>query len=61
LSDRELAVLRLLPSGLSARQIGDELFVSLNTVKSHMKAIYRKLGATSREDAVQRGRDLRLI
>jgi LuxR family transcriptional regulator, maltose regulon positive regulatory protein len=61
LSDRELAVLRLLPSGLSAREIGDELFVSINTVKSHIKAIYRKLGATSREDAVQRGRELRLI
>jgi ATP/maltotriose-dependent transcriptional regulator MalT len=61
LSDRELAVLRLLPSALSAREIGDELFVSVNTVKSHMKAIYRKLGATSRDDAVERGRDLRLI
>jgi LuxR family maltose regulon positive regulatory protein len=61
LSDRELAVLRLLPSPLSAREIGAELFVSLNTVKTHMKAIYRKLGATSREDAVERGRELRLI
>ena len=61
LSDRELAVLRLLPSPLSAREIGSELFVSLNTVKTHMKAIYRKLGATSREDAVERGRELHLI
>jgi LuxR family maltose regulon positive regulatory protein len=61
LSDRELAVLRLLPSPLSAREIGNELFVSLNTVKTHMKAIYRKLGATSREDAVERGRVLHLL
>ena len=61
LSDRELAVLRLLPSPLSAREIAGELFVSLNTVKTHTKAIYRKLGATSREDAVERGRELRLI
>jgi LuxR family transcriptional regulator, maltose regulon positive regulatory protein len=61
LSDRELAVLRLLPSPLSAREIAGELFVSLNTVKTHLKAIYRKLGASSREDAVERGRELRLI
>jgi LuxR family maltose regulon positive regulatory protein len=61
LSDRELAVLRLLPSSLSAREIGNELFVSLNTVKTHIKAIYRKLGATSRDDAVERGRQLHLI
>jgi len=61
LSDRELAVLRLLSSSLSAREIGNELFVSLNTVKTHTKAIYRKLGAASREDAVERGRELHLI
>jgi LuxR family maltose regulon positive regulatory protein len=61
LSDRELAVLRLLPSSLSAREIAAELFVSLNTVKTHTKAIYRKLGAKSREDAVKRGREQRLI
>jgi LuxR family transcriptional regulator, maltose regulon positive regulatory protein len=61
LSDRELAVLRLLPSGLSQREIGGELFVSLNTVKSHIKSIYRKLGADSRADAVQRARELRLL
>jgi ATP/maltotriose-dependent transcriptional regulator MalT len=61
LSDRELAVLRLLPSSLSAREIAAELFVSLNTVKTHTKAIYRKLGASSREDAVRRGREARLI
>jgi LuxR family maltose regulon positive regulatory protein len=61
LSDRELAVLRLLPSGLSQREIGSELFVSLNTIKTHLRNIYRKLGAVGREDAVERARELRLI
>jgi LuxR family maltose regulon positive regulatory protein len=61
LSDRELAVLRLLPSGMSQREIGSELFVSLNTIKTHLRNIYRKLGADGREDAVERARELRLI
>lgn len=61
LSDRELAVLRLLPSALSQREIGSELFVSLNTIKTHLRNIYRKLGVEGREDAVQRARELRLI
>ena len=55
LSDRELAVLRLLPSGLSQREIGNELFVSLNTIKTHLRNVYRKLGVEGREDAVERG------
>jgi ATP/maltotriose-dependent transcriptional regulator MalT len=61
LSDRELAVLRLLPSGLSQREIGRELFVSLNTIKTHLRNIYRKLGVEGREDAVERARELQLI
>jgi LuxR family maltose regulon positive regulatory protein len=61
LSDRELAVLRLLPSGLSQREIGSELFVSLNTIKTHLRNIYRKLGVEGREDAVERARELHLI
>jgi LuxR family maltose regulon positive regulatory protein len=61
LSERELSVLRYLPSRLSNREIGAELYVSLNTVKSHLKAIYRKLGVESRDDAVRRGRQLGLI
>lgn len=52
LSRRELEVLALLPSPLSAAQIAAELFVSANTVRTHIKAIHRKLGATSRADAV---------
>ena len=53
-SDAELAVLRLLVSDLSARQIAEELFVSANTVRSHTRAVYRKLGVNSRAQAVAR-------
>jgi len=61
LTDRELAVLRLLPSELTHRAIAGELFVSLNTVKSHVRAIYRKMNVTSRVGAVERARELELI
>ena len=49
LTERELSVLRYLPSGLSQREIAGELYVSLNTVKTHCKAIYRKLGVDGRQ------------
>ncbi len=58
---REHAVLKLLPTGLSAREIGDQLGVSRNTIKTHTKSLYRKLGATGRRDAVARGRQLGLL
>lgn len=61
LTDRELAVLRLLPSELTHRAIAGELFVSLNTVKSHVRAIYRKMNVTSRLGAVEKARELELI
>jgi LuxR family maltose regulon positive regulatory protein len=61
LSERELSVLRYLPSRLSNREIGDELYVSLNTVKSHLKTIYRKLDVERRDDAVRRARQMGLI
>ena len=61
LSDRERDVLRLLPTLLRTPEIAGELFVSINTVKTHIKSIYRKLGVSSRRDAVARGRELRLI
>lgn len=57
-SEAELAVLRLLASDLSARQIGEELFLSANTVRSHTRSIYRKLGVNSRADAVARAHTL---
>jgi len=61
LTDREVAVLRLLQGTLSRREIGAELGVSPNTVKTQTQAIYRKLGVTSRHDAVERGRDTGLL
>jgi LuxR family maltose regulon positive regulatory protein len=56
LSERELAVLALLPSLLNARAIADEFTVSVNTVKSHIRSIYAKLGVSSRRDAVAAAR-----
>lgn len=61
LSTREFAVLRLLPSEMSFREIGGALFISHNTVKTHAQRIYRKLGADTRAEAVARARELRLI
>jgi LuxR family transcriptional regulator, maltose regulon positive regulatory protein len=61
LTPKELRVLKLLTSDLSERDIGRELFVSHNTVHSHARSIYRKLGVTSRAGALERARDLGLI
>jgi LuxR family transcriptional regulator, maltose regulon positive regulatory protein len=61
LSEREQVVLRYLPSMLSAGEIAAELFVSVNTVKTHIKSIYRKLDANRRWDAVRRARQLDLL
>ncbi len=57
----ELAVLRLLASDLSAREMGEQLFLSPNTIRSHIRAIYRKLGVHSRPDAVARATALGLV
>jgi LuxR family transcriptional regulator, maltose regulon positive regulatory protein len=61
LTERELALLRLLPSELSLREIADSLYVSRNTVKTHARAVYRKLGASTRDQAVGRARELGLL
>ena len=61
LSDRELTVLRLLSSRLTTTEIAGALFVSPNTLKSHMKSIYRKLDVSSRADAVREGETRGLI
>jgi LuxR family maltose regulon positive regulatory protein len=61
LTERELAVLRLLPTRLSTREIGRELSVSVNTVRSHIQAIYRKLQVNSRAEAVTKARHLGLL
>jgi LuxR family transcriptional regulator, maltose regulon positive regulatory protein len=61
LSPSELRVLRYLPTNLTRPEIAGELSVSLNTVNTHVRRIYAKLGATDRSSAVQRGRELRLL
>jgi LuxR family maltose regulon positive regulatory protein len=61
LSDGELRVLRYLPSNLSAPEIGAELYVSPNTVKTHMRHIYAKLAVHRRSEAVERARALGLV
>jgi LuxR family transcriptional regulator, maltose regulon positive regulatory protein len=61
LTVREQAVLGLLPTGLSAREIAGELGISRDTVKTHTKRIYQKLGVSSRPSAVARGRELGLL
>jgi LuxR family transcriptional regulator, maltose regulon positive regulatory protein len=61
LTDRELAILRMLPAPGSPRELAADLFVAPSTLKTHLRAIYRKLGAESREDAVIRAREGGLI
>ena len=61
LSPSELRVLRYLPTNLTRPEIAGELYVSINTVNTHIRSIYSKLGARDRSAAVQRARELRLI
>ena len=61
LTGRERTVLRFLASTLSNAEIAGDLYVSVNTVKTHQRAIYRKLAADGRRDAVRRARALKLI
>ncbi|HTA38743.1 MAG TPA: LuxR C-terminal-related transcriptional regulator, partial [Candidatus Acidoferrales bacterium] len=61
LSATELRVLRYLPTNLSRSDIARQLYVSVNTVNTHVRNIYSKLGAASRTEAVDRARQLRLL
>jgi LuxR family maltose regulon positive regulatory protein len=61
LSESELRVLRYLPTNLPAPEIAAELFVSLNTIRTHLRNVYAKLGVHSRADAVKRARELGLL
>jgi LuxR family maltose regulon positive regulatory protein len=61
LTEREIAVLRLLSTRLSNREISRELYVSVNTVRTHVQGIYRKLGVATRSEAVTRARQLALL
>ena len=61
LSNREREVLQHASELLGTAEIAAEMFVSVNTVKSHLKSIFRKLGAGSRNEAVRRARQLQLL
>jgi LuxR family maltose regulon positive regulatory protein len=61
LSGREREVLSLLSGMLSTAEVASELYISVNTVKTHLKSIYRKLAATHRGEAVRRARQLELL
>jgi LuxR family transcriptional regulator, maltose regulon positive regulatory protein len=61
LSHSEVRVLRYLPTKLSAPEIADQLYLSVNTVKTHMRHVYDKLGVHRRHEAVERARDLGLL
>jgi LuxR family maltose regulon positive regulatory protein len=61
LTDRELSILRALQGPATQREIGAALFLTINTIKAYNKSLYRKLGVTSRQDAIVTARDLGLI
>ena len=61
LSEREREVLRHVAAMLSTAEIAAEMYISVNTVKTHLKSIYRKLAATHRGEAVRRARQLELL
>jgi LuxR family maltose regulon positive regulatory protein len=61
LTERELTVLRFLPTNMSANEIGKEMYVSVHTVKTHMRRLYAKLDAHTRAEAVDRARQAGLL
>jgi LuxR family maltose regulon positive regulatory protein len=61
LSERELEVLHLIAAGLKYREVADRLFISVNTVRTHVKAIYGKLGVNNRRQATERARELKIL
>ncbi len=61
LTSSEIAVLRFLPSHMTNQEIAEALFLSINTVKTHLRSAYRKLGVTTRRQAIARGSRLGLL
>jgi ATP/maltotriose-dependent transcriptional regulator MalT len=61
LNERELGILRLLATGMSNKEIGKALFITVGTVKWHTSHIYSKLGVKNRGQAVAKARELHLI
>jgi LuxR family maltose regulon positive regulatory protein len=58
LSEREMEVFKLLENGLSNQEIAEQLFISMNTVKAHLKSIYSKLEVSNRVQAIAKGREI---
>jgi LuxR family maltose regulon positive regulatory protein len=61
LTDSELAVLRFLPSHMTNQEIAESLFLSINTIKTHLSSVYRKLGVANRRQAIAQARRLELL
>jgi len=61
LSSRELIVLRYMATSMTNQEIADALYLSVNTVKTHIKHVLRKLGATSRAEATRRAQELHYL
>ncbi len=61
LSVRELEILKLFAGMLTTAEVASQLYISVNTVKTHMKSIYRKLAVSHRNEAVRRARQLQVI
>jgi LuxR family transcriptional regulator, maltose regulon positive regulatory protein len=61
LTDSELAVLRFLPSHMTNQEIAEALFLSINTIKTHLSSVYRKLGVANRRQAIAQARRLELL
>jgi LuxR family maltose regulon positive regulatory protein len=61
LTDSELAVLRFLPSHMTNQEIAEALFLSINTIKTHLSSVYRKLGVANRRQAIAQSRRLDLL
>jgi ATP/maltotriose-dependent transcriptional regulator MalT len=61
LTTRELAVLRMLPLRMSNREMAAQMYISVNTLKTHVRAIYRKLDVPHRSAAVRRAKALELV
>jgi LuxR family maltose regulon positive regulatory protein len=61
LTEREREVLRHVSDMLNTAEVASEMYISINTVKTHLKSIFRKLAATHRGEAVRRAQQLELI
>jgi ATP/maltotriose-dependent transcriptional regulator MalT len=61
LNERELAVLGLIAAGVSRREAAEQLYLSVNTVKTYLRSAYRKLSASNRDDAIERARTLGML